>query len=77
MAVLEDVLDKDCVRWFLIKQKHTYHEELVIEINTQYPNLKGCSLRTVKGFVIAKESGKECQFWIECLISQHEPPYQK
>ena len=49
MATLENVLDKDFVRRFLIEKKHTY-EELVIEIKARYLNLKGCSLRSVKRF---------------------------
>ena len=49
MAALEDVLDRDFVRRFLVEQKHTY-EELVSEIKARYPNLKGCSLRSVKRF---------------------------
>ena len=49
MAALEGVLDKDFVRCFLTQQKHTY-EDLVVEINNRYPNLKGCSLRSVKRF---------------------------
>ena len=49
MAALENVLDKDFVGRFLIEQKHT-HEELVTEIKARYPNLKGCTLRSVKRF---------------------------
>ena len=49
MAAIENVLDKDFVRRFLIEQKHIY-EELVSEIKARYPNLKGCSLRSVKRF---------------------------
>ena len=49
MAALENVLDNDFVGWFLIEQKRT-HEELVTEIKARYPNLKGCSLRSVKRF---------------------------
>ena len=41
MAALEDVLDRDFVRRFLVKQKHTY-EDLVSEIEVRNPNLKGC-----------------------------------
>ena len=48
-AALEGVLDEDFVRCFLTQQKHTY-EDLVVEINNRYPNLKGCSLRSVKRF---------------------------
>ena len=47
--MLENVLDKDFVRQFLIEQKHTY-EELVTEFKARHPNLKGCSLRSVKRF---------------------------
>ena len=55
MAALENVLDKDFVRRFLIETKHTY-EVLVTEIRARYPNLEGCSLRSVKKFfVITKE----------------------
>ena len=49
MAALENVVDKDFVRRFLLEQEHTY-EELVAEIKARYPNLKGCSLRSVKMF---------------------------
>ena len=47
MSAVENVLDRDLVRRFLIEQKHTY-EELVIEIKARYPNLKSCSLRSFK-----------------------------
>ena len=40
---IEDVLDRDFVRRFLVEQKHTYGE-LFSEIKARYPNLKGCSL---------------------------------
>ena len=46
MAALENVLDKDFIRRFLIEQKHT-QVEVVVEIKARYPNLKGCSLRSV------------------------------
>ena len=49
MSALEDVLDRDFVRPFLVEQKHTY-EELISEIKARYPNLKGCILRSVKRF---------------------------
>ena len=49
MAALENVVDKDFVCRFLIEQKHTY-EKLVIKIKARYPNLKGCSLRSIKRF---------------------------
>ena len=45
MAALENVFDK--VRRFLIEQKH---EELVTEIKSRNPNLKGYGLRSVKRF---------------------------
>ena len=47
MAALENVLNKDFVQRFLIEQEHTY-EELVTEFKARHPNLKGCSLRSVK-----------------------------
>ena len=47
--MLENVLDKDFVGRFLTEQKHTY-EELVTEFKARHPNLKGCSLRSVKRF---------------------------
>ena len=47
MSAVENVLDKDLVRRFLIEQKHTY-EELVIEFKARYPNLKSCSLQSFK-----------------------------
>ena len=49
MAALENVLNKDFVQRFLIEQENTY-EELVTEIKARYPDLKGCSLRSVKRF---------------------------
>ena len=49
MSTLEDVLDRDFVRRFLVEQKHTY-EELVSEIKARYLNLKRCILRSVKRF---------------------------
>ena len=49
MAALENVLDKDFVRRFLIEQKHTY-EELANEIKARHSNLKDCGLRSVKRF---------------------------
>ena len=49
MAALENVLEEDFVRRFLIAQKHTY-EEFVTEIKARCPNLKGCSLQSVKRF---------------------------
>ena len=53
IAALENVLDKDFVRRFLIEQKHTY-EEPVTEIKTRYPNLKGCNLRITQIHEFAK-----------------------
>ena len=52
MAALENVLDKDFVGRFLIEQKLSLKLslKLVTEIKARYPNLKGCSLRSVKRF---------------------------
>ena len=66
MAAIENVLDKDFVRRFLIEQKHIY-EELVSEIKARYPNLKGCSLRSVKSFCNHQGIRKECRFRMKRL----------
>ena len=66
MAAIENVLDKDFVRRFLIEKKHIY-EELVSEIKARYPNLKGCSLRSVKSFRNHQGIRKECQFRMKRL----------
>ncbi len=55
MAALEDVLDKDPVYRFLIEHKHTY-EELVTEIKIS----ESVDYERSRGFVITKESEKEC-----------------
>ena len=49
MAALGNVIDKDFFRRFIIEQKCTY-EELITEIKARYPNLKACSLRSIKRF---------------------------
>lgn len=49
MAPLEEALDKDSIRRFLMEQKNT-NKELVTEIKTRYAILKGCSLQSIKRF---------------------------
>jgi len=50
MAALENILDE--VRRFLIKENNSYevYEDLLVVIKNRYPNLRGCSLRSVKRF---------------------------
>ena len=60
MAALEDILDKDFFRRFLIEQKHT-NVDLVTEIKTRYPNLRAVVYEVLKGW-ITKKSVKECRF---------------
>jgi len=49
MAALENTLDEVFVRRFLIEENHSY-EDLLVVIKNRYPNLRGCSLRSVKRF---------------------------
>jgi len=49
MAALEDILDEVFVRRFLIEENNTY-EDLLAVIKNRYPNLRGCSLQSVKRF---------------------------
>ena len=48
MAALENVLDEVFVRRFLIEENNSYEDLAVIK--NRYPNLRGCSLRSVKRF---------------------------
>jgi len=50
MAALENILDE--VRRFLIEENNSYevYEDLLVVIKNRYPNLRGCSLRSVKRF---------------------------
>ena len=47
MAALENILDE--VRRFLLKENDSYEDPLVV-IKNRYPNLRGCSLRSIKRF---------------------------
>ena len=47
MAALENVLDEVFVHRFLVEENNSY-EDLLVVIKHRYPNLKGCSLRSVK-----------------------------
>ena len=49
MAALENTLDEVFVRRFLIEENNSY-EDLLVVIKNRYPNLRGCSLRSVKRF---------------------------
>ena len=49
MAALENTHDEVFVRRFLIEENNIY-EDLLVVIKNRYPNLSGCSLRSVKRF---------------------------
>ena len=49
MATLEDILEVDFVCGFLLEENNTY-EDLVLAIENRHPNLRGCSLRSVKRY---------------------------
>jgi len=48
IAALENILDEVFVRRFLIEENNSYEDLAVIK--NRYPNLRGCSLRSVKRF---------------------------
>ena len=48
MATLENILEVDFVCGFLVEENNTY-EDLVLAIKNHHPNLRGCSLCSVKG----------------------------
>jgi len=52
MASLENILDEVFVRRFLIEENISYevYEDLLVVIKDRYPNLRGCSVRSVKRF---------------------------
>lgn len=53
MAALENTLDEVFVRRFLIEENNSYevYEDLLVVMSkNRYPNLRGCSLRSVKRF---------------------------
>ena len=49
MAALENILDEVFVRRFLVGENNSY-EDLLVVIKNRYPNLRGCSLSSVKRF---------------------------
>ena len=49
MAAMENILEEVFVRRFLIEENNSY-EDLLVVIKNRYPNLRVCSLRTVKRF---------------------------
>ena len=49
MAALENVLDEVFVRRFLMEENNSY-EDLLVVIKNRYPNLRGCSVRSIKRF---------------------------
>ena len=49
MAALENILDEVFVRRFLMEENNSYKDLLVV-IKNRYPNLRGCSLRSIKRF---------------------------
>ena len=49
MAGLENTLDEVFIRHFLIEENNSYEDPVVV-IKNRYPNLRGCSLRSVKRF---------------------------
>ena len=51
MAALDNLLDEYFVRRFLIEEYNSY-EDLHEIIKNRYPNLRGGSLRSLKGFVV-------------------------
>jgi len=52
MAALKNALDKVFVRRFLFEEYNSYevYEDLLVVIKNRYPNLRGCSLQSVKRF---------------------------
>jgi len=49
MAALSEILEPRFVERFLIEENNSY-EDLVKEIKSQFPDVRGCSLRSVKRF---------------------------
>ena len=49
MAAMENILEEVFVRRFLMEENNSY-EDLFVVIKNHYPNLRVCSLRTVKRF---------------------------
>ena len=49
MAALENILDEVFVCRFLMEENNSY-EDLLVVIKNRHPNLRGCSLRSIKRF---------------------------
>ena len=49
MAAMENILEEVFVHRFLMEENNSY-EDLLVVIKNRYPNLRVCSLRTVKRF---------------------------
>ena len=49
MAVLNNILDPEFVR-FLLVYKNLSYSEILEEIKSHFPDFKGCSLRSLKRF---------------------------
>ena len=49
MAALNNVLDPEFVR-FLVADKNLSYSEILEEILSRFPDIKGCSLRSLKRF---------------------------
>ena len=49
MASLEYILDEVFVLHLLMEENNSY-EDLLMVIKNRYPNLRGCSLRSIKRF---------------------------
>ena len=49
VAGMKNILEEVFVRRFLMKENNSY-EDLLVVIKNRYPNLRVCSLRTVKRF---------------------------
>ena len=47
MAAMENILEEVFVRRFLMEENNSY-EDLLMVIKNRYPNLRVCSLRSVK-----------------------------
>ena len=47
MAAMENILEEVFVRRFFMEENNSYRDLLVV-IKKRYPNLRGCSLRTVR-----------------------------
>ena len=49
MAALGNILDEVFVHRFLMEENNSY-KDLLVAVKNRYPNLRGCSLRSIKRF---------------------------